>query len=169
MESSKPQEHRAIGQIQQLLGSSGKLDASEINLQDFSRILTKMPQRQNKDVVTSIVNKLFDLAAQKMKEEGDREVLENLRKYVGMVEEDLYNTKPRYLDTMFFPNETNVDRLVQYMAKATKSLKICVFTITNNKLANAVRDAHKRGIQVRVITDDECMQQIGSDVHWLSE
>jgi phosphatidylserine/phosphatidylglycerophosphate/cardiolipin synthase-like enzyme len=128
-----------------------------------------MPQRQNKDVINSIVTKLFDLAGSKMKDETDKAVLENLRKYIGIVEEDLYNPKPRYLDTLFFPNEANVDRLVQYLTKATNSLKICVFTITNDKLANAVHDAHKRGLQVRVITDDECMQQIGSDVHWLSE
>ena len=49
MQSS--QEHRALGQIQTLLGSGNKFEAKEIDLQDFSRILTKMPQRNNKDVI----------------------------------------------------------------------------------------------------------------------
>ena len=73
-----------------------------------------------------------------MKDDGDKAIVESLRKYIAMVEEDLYTPKPRYMDTMFFPNETNVERLVQYMNKATKSIKICVFTMTNDKLANGV-------------------------------
>ena len=70
---------------------------------------------------------------------------------------------------MFFPNERNVDRLIQYLNKATKSINICVFTMTNDKLSNAVKAAAIRGIAVRIISDDECMKQKGSDVHWLSE
>lgn len=85
-----------------------------------------------------------------------------------MVEEDLYQPKPRYLDAFFFPNERNVDRLIQYISKAFRSLKICVFNITNDKLANALHDAHKRGVTVRIISDDECMHNQGNDVQWLS-
>ncbi|TNV76500.1 hypothetical protein FGO68_gene16806 [Halteria grandinella] len=103
-----------------------------------------------------------------MKDDHDKEVLASLKKYVALVEEDLYQPKPRYLDAFFFPNEKNVDRIVQYLSKATKSLKICVFNITNDRLANAIADAHKRGVQVRLISDDECMHNPGSDVSWLS-
>ena len=41
---------------------------------------------------------------------------------------------------------------------------ICVFTITNNKLAQAVMDQHNKGVNVRIITDDECMNNKGSDI-----
>ena len=112
---------------------------------------------------------MFDVAASKLKDDEDKAVVESLRKYVAMVEEDLYAPKPRYLDAMFFPNESNVERLIQYMNKATKSIKICVFTMTNDKLANGVNAAWQRGLTVRIISDDECMNQKGSDVHWLSE
>lgn len=127
-----------------------------------------MPQRNNKEVINSIVSKLFDIAGSKMKDDHDKAVLEGLRKYVGMVEEDLYNPKPRYLDAFFFPNEKNIEKLVTYLSKAQKSLKICVFNITNDRLANTIFDAHKRGVNVRVISDDECMENQGSDVHWLA-
>ena len=65
--------------------------------------------------------------------------------------------KPRYLDAFFFPNEKNIEKLVLYLSKATKSLKVCVFNLTNDKLANALDAAHKRGVQVRILSDDECM------------
>ena len=41
--------------------------------------------------------------------------------------------------------------------------------MTNDKLSNAVKAAALRGVAVRIISDDECMKQKGSDVHWLSE
>ena len=53
-----------------------------------------------------------------MKDDEDKATLGNLRKFIGMVEEDLYTPKPRYLDAFFFPNEKNVDKLVQYLSKA---------------------------------------------------
>ena len=43
-----------------------------------------------------------------------------------------------------------------------------MFTITNNQLRNAVVRAFDRGVTVRVISDDECMKQPGSDVQYLA-
>jgi len=93
-----------------------------------------------------------------MKDDHDKAVLQSLEKYLNIVSEDLLNPKPRYLDAFFFPNEKNIDKLVTYLSKATKTLKICIFNLTNDKLANAVAEAHKRGVQVRIISDDECMK-----------
>lgn len=47
---------------------------------------------------------------------------------------------------------------------AKKELKICVFNLTNDDLAAAVLDRHKAGVIVQVITDDECMNNPGSDI-----
>lgn len=128
-----------------------------------------MPNRHQKANITAVVDKLFEIASAKMKDDSDKAVLEGLKKYVQIVEDDLYNPKPRYLDAFFFPNEKNVDKLVAYLGKAQKSLSICVFNLTNDRLANAVFDAHSRGVKVRVISDDECMTNQGSDIKWLAD
>ena len=154
--------------MQTLLSGGPNLEAKEIDVQDFSRILTKMPQRHVKENITSVVNKLFEVASSKMKDDHDKAVLEGLKKYVQLVQEDLLIPKPRYLDAFFFPNEKNIDKLVGYLSKAQKSMSICVFNLTNDRLANAVYDAHKRGVKVRVISDDECMENQGSDIKWLA-
>lgn len=127
-----------------------------------------MPQKNDRANADAVIKKLFEIASSKMKDDHDKAVLEGLSKYVQLAQEDLFTTKPRYLDAFFFPNEKNIDRLVQYLSKAQKSMKICVFNLTNDKLANAVFDAHKRGVQVRVISDDECMGNQGSDIKWLA-
>jgi cardiolipin hydrolase len=68
------------------------------------------------------------------------------------------------MDAFFFPNKENVDKIVNYINMATKELKICVYNITNDKLANAVLARFKAGISVQVISDDVCMHNQGSDV-----
>ena len=159
---------RTLGQIHSLLSPGNTLEAKTIDLNDFSRIISKMPNRNSKDVVNSVVSKLFEVAAAKITDEHDKAIVLGLQKYVAAVQEDLLQPKPRYLDAFFFPNERNIEKLVTYLTKATKSLKICVFNLTNDRLAQAIADAKKRGVDVRLISDDECMSNQGSDVSWLA-
>lgn len=144
------------------------MEPKEIDLNDFSRILTKMPFKHHKENVNAVIAKLFDIAGGKLKDDHDKAVVEGLKKYVLAVQEDLLQPKPRYLDAFFFPNEKNIDKIVNYLGKATKTMNICVFNLTNDRLANAVYDAHSRGVKVRVISDDECMENQGSDIKWLA-
>ena len=106
-----------------------------------------------------------------MTSEADKEVLKKLRKLVKVVERELYDPTPRYIDCLFFPDPTNqgVIKICDYISKAVKTLKICVFNFTNFDIRNAVIDAHKRGVAVQIITDDECMKNLGSDIQWLAD
>ena len=74
-----------------------------------------------------------------MGDDTDKEVLANLRKHVNQVTFDLYRPKPRYLDAFFFPNRENVNKLERYIKMAKSQLLICVFNLTNDLLANAIR------------------------------
>jgi phosphatidylserine/phosphatidylglycerophosphate/cardiolipin synthase-like enzyme len=99
-----------------------------------------------------------------MQNEGDKEVIANLRKIVAQTEHDLYQTKSRYMDTFFFPNKANVKKIVKYISMARKTLYICVFNVTNDDLCKAVLERHNAGINVKIITDDECSTNKGSDI-----
>lgn len=113
------------------------------------------------------IKALFDATGDKMKDEGDKALLNELRRTVFLAQFELLRPKPAYLDAMFFPNERNVDRLCSYLRKAKRSLNICVFNFTNNDLSGTVRDLHFAGVKVRIITDDECVKNRGSDVDYL--
>ena len=119
--------------------------------------------------VESTVDHMFELASSKMKNDEDKEILTNLRKMIGQVEEDLYKPKPRYMDAFFFPNKSNVYKLEKYIKMAKKSLTICVFNLTNDVLAAAIKDRHDNGVKVRVITDDECIKNKGNDCKELAD
>ena len=43
---------------------------------------------------------------------------------------------------MFFPNKENERRLASVLRKAKKSLDVCVFAFTNDKLRDAILTAH---------------------------
>ncbi|XP_038048677.1 mitochondrial cardiolipin hydrolase-like [Patiria miniata] len=57
---------------------------------------------------------------------------------------------------------TNFSRMVGHILKAKQSLDICMYTITNNDLAELVVKLHERGLVVRIITDDEAMNMSGT-------
>ena len=57
----------------------------------------------------------------------------------------------------------NVKKLVNYISKAKVSIDLSIFSFTNDDLANEIIAAHKRGVAVRIITDDEAMKGKGAD------
>ena len=44
-----------------------------------------------------------------------------------------------------------------------KTIDLCIFSFTNDDLANEIINAHRRGVKVRIITDDESMKGKGAD------
>lgn len=57
---------------------------------------------------------------------------------------------------MFFPDQEdhNFAQLVDVVSGATSTLDVAVFTLTVPELVGAMKEAHRRGVRVRVITDD---------------
>ena len=67
------------------------------------------------------------------------------------------------MDAFFFPEKKNVYKIEKDIKMARKELNICVFNLTNNVLADAIKDRHDNGVNVRIITDDETMTNKGND------
>jgi hypothetical protein len=62
-----------------LLGSGPKLEAKEVDINDLSRYIVKMPNKQNKDNVSAVISKLFEVAKGKMKDDDSKAVVDGLR------------------------------------------------------------------------------------------
>lgn len=70
---------------------------------------------------------------------------------------------------IFFPdkdtvNTPNFQEFLKYLAAAKKTLDICVFTITDDRIASVIVKAHAHGVKVRIITDNDQASQLGSDI-----
>jgi phosphatidylserine/phosphatidylglycerophosphate/cardiolipin synthase-like enzyme len=108
-------------------------------------------------------NRIFTLASESMKDSRDQAVLEwveslfkamSAQKNEARIEEE----------ALFYPSQHALDRLLAMLNKTTQTMDICVFTITDNRISRAIESAHNRGVQVRIITDDEKALDLGSDV-----
>ena len=72
--------------------------------------------------------------------------------------------RPVVAEAFFSPGE-DCPRVIERLVAGThRSLDICVFTITDDRLASSVLDAHRRKVAVRIITDDAKAEDLGSDV-----
>ena len=81
---------------------------------------------------------------------------------------EYYKPKPSICNVYFFPNTKNEKFLVEMLRTCVKSLDIAIFSITRDNFAKAIIEVFKRGIKVRVIADDECVKNYGSDVYRLA-
>ncbi len=64
----------------------------------------------------------------------------------------------------FSPGTDILESISDLLKQAKQSLDICVFTITDERLADDILLCHRNGIQVRIITDDEKMYDHGSAI-----
>jgi phosphatidylserine/phosphatidylglycerophosphate/cardiolipin synthase-like enzyme len=78
------------------------------------------------------------------------------------------NQPPPLLEAHFSPWDNCVGRIASLLAAAHRTADLCVFTITDNRIAAEVLRAHDRGVQVRIVTDDEKVSDEGSDVERLA-
>jgi len=69
-----------------------------------------------------------------------------------------------FVEAHFSPGESCVRRIRGLLEGCRRSADLCVFTITDDRIAEAVHAAHARGVAVRVITDDEKARDVGSDL-----
>lgn len=66
------------------------------------------------------------------------------------------------------PGDACLGRIRSLIEAANHSLDICVFTITDDRITERILRAHRRGVNVRVITDDQKSLDRGSDIEELA-
>lgn len=69
----------------------------------------------------------------------------------------------------FSPGEACRNSILQQLHVARNSADICVFTISDNVISEAILKAHQRGLAIRIITDNEKSHDRGSDIFYLAQ
>lgn len=67
-------------------------------------------------------------------------------------------------DVFFSPSEDCRNAIIGLLKGARNTIDLCVFTITDNGISAEIFEAHRRGVQVRLITDNDKAADRGSDV-----
>lgn len=88
------------------------------------------------------------------------EWLEEISKVLQPVADE---AKENIAEAWFSPHGDCPQRIRNLLAQARRTVDLCVFTITDDRLTSAVLDAHGRGVRVRIITDNDKAADLGSD------
>jgi cardiolipin hydrolase len=81
-----------------------------------------------------------------------------------LVRQSVSEPKRKEIKSYFSPGEEGRDAIVAEINQARESIDICVFTISDNLIAEAIKNAHNRNVKVRIITDDDKTFDKGSDI-----
>ena len=95
---------------------------------------------------------------------GDATIVDWLEGVVKAVEFTPRTTQSSRAEAYFSPGEDCPRAIVGMLARATRSVDACVFTITDDRLSDALIDARRRGLVVRVISDNSKAFDLGSDI-----
>eukprot|EP00301_Raphidiophrys_heterophryoidea_P015887 c2481_g1_i1.p1 GENE.c2481_g1_i1~~c2481_g1_i1.p1 ORF type:complete len:327 (-),score=94.17 c2481_g1_i1:126-1070(-) len=72
-------------------------------------------------------------------------------------------------ETIFFgdgdaDDEHDLCRFIEFLRSGNKTLDICIFTLTCNRIAKAIENEFRGGVKVRIITDNHTAEALGSDI-----
>lgn len=115
-------------------------------------------------------SKIFDLAFNKSTPENHHVVLgwlEQMNKLIvnASKREDTGNKE----DIFFSPGEECLKAIITRIKYAQIKISCCVFTISDNRISEALIAAHKKGVSVKIISDNDKMFDKGSDISLLSD
>jgi phosphatidylserine/phosphatidylglycerophosphate/cardiolipin synthase-like enzyme len=109
--------------------------------------------------------KAFDAARGAISDRRDVEVLDWLEEVVKILAaRERKAGEASFCEAEFSPGESCRNRIVGLLDTTRETADLCVYTITDNRISRAILDAHRRGVQVRIITDDDKESDAGSDV-----
>lgn len=66
-------------------------------------------------------------------------------------------------DVTFSPGPAPIGRLTGLIGRAANTIDVCVFAVSDDRLAAALLQAHRRKVRVRILTDDDKTTDRGAD------
>ena len=112
------------------------------------------------DQLNFLRSKVYELANNKVTDTNYRFIME----WVRTVSNALVVRSPETSDAFFSPGESCCDTIIHQINQAVKRICICVFTISDDRISQAILTAHKKRLEIKIITDNDKAMDIGSDV-----
>jgi phosphatidylserine/phosphatidylglycerophosphate/cardiolipin synthase-like enzyme len=112
-------------------------------------------------------HRAFAIARQALSGARDKEVLDWVEDVIKALSPAPGLARDHEVAVHFSPGTECLDCIVRLLRQSRQSADICVFTITDDRVAEPILRAHERGVTVRIITDDDKALDEGSDVYRL--
>jgi phosphatidylserine/phosphatidylglycerophosphate/cardiolipin synthase-like enzyme len=114
---------------------------------------------------SALRHRVFELARQEMLTEDAKQVLGWVEEVVKLLLTPA--TRPStatHSEAYFSPHDDCTGRIIRLFGEARATADLCVFTITDDRLSDALLAAHRRGVRLRIITDNDKAHDLGSDI-----
>ncbi len=119
----------------------------------------------------AVRRRAFDLARATLMDPESHAVLDWLEDLLRLVHPET-SSRPGSVpvaEAHFSPGEACPRRIISLLDASREQVEICVFTITDDRITDALLAAHARSVRLRVITDNDKSSDEGSDVNRLSD
>lgn len=75
---------------------------------------------------------------------------------------------PSRAEAHFAPRESVYQRIVRALDATRRRADLAVFTITDDRITRAILAAHQRGVALRIVSDNDKANDLGSDIERLA-
>jgi cardiolipin hydrolase len=142
----------------------GRLSRAE--KEALSELLQQTPLDDSR--LAQLRARAFELARDRATEPRAREALDWVEGFVKLTLQ-LTASAPSAAESRacFSPGDGCLDMILGELGRTRRSADICVFTITDDRIARAVLAAHSRRVTLRIITDNDKAYDVGSDIERL--
>lgn len=121
------------------------------------------------DQVRYLRNRAFALVRELVQADlnNSEPALKWLEQVVKTLDASSSPSRPALASAHFSPGDDCLRKIRELCRQARKSVDICVYTISDDRLSEEIIACHRRGIAVRVISDNEKQFDEGSDIQHL--
>jgi len=119
------------------------------------------PDRRQRAVIRS---RVFEAALAALNDSRDAPIVQWLNDVLGVLHDPTVARPESALEVLMSPGDDCVRRIAGLFATTRETVEVCVYTITDDRIAGPMIEAHGRGVAIRVISDDEKADDMGSDV-----
>ena len=135
------------------------------------RVLTEIlaEEQPNEALLAVYRHEAFSVAREHLHDPRAKQIVSWLEDVLKLLRPRRTAAVTEVAEARFSPGEDCVNRVISLFAHAQRTADVCVFTITDDRIARAIVEAHRRGVTVRVITDDMKTDDLGSDISALRQ
>lgn len=115
-------------------------------------------------VLALLRNRAFEIASERVRESPEA-VVRWLQQIDGILDRTRSATVKVPVDRVAFSPGDDCRRLIRETLRgARRAIDVCVFTITDDRITRTLVETCRRGVRVRVLTDDAKQEDAGSDI-----
>jgi phosphatidylserine/phosphatidylglycerophosphate/cardiolipin synthase-like enzyme len=127
--------------------------------------------QKQEEMLSFARNKAFDLFRAHHIQHPDNFVyganwLERVVKTIDSVRCELVTQRPA---ACFSPGKSCANQIINSIGSARDTIDVCVFTISDDRISEALLKAHQSRVNVRIVSDNDKSNDKGSDIHYLAK